>query len=307
MAVPSQTIFVTGATGLVGSRLCARLLAAGHRVLAHSRTGEPRGALAGLSWTRGDLAAPGDWREALAEADAVVHLAGAPIAGRRWSAARKDELRSSRVASTRAIVTALADLSAPPGVLVCASASGFYGARRDEVLDENSAPGEDFLARLCVDWEAAAREAETAGVRVTSLRFGAVLSRHGGALARMLPLFRLGLGGSLGPADRFFPWIHEDDAVGLVEWALAAGPVGGGPVNAVAPEAIRMGDWARCLGEVLGRPARLAVPRFALRVLLGELADSLAPGQRIVPAAALEGDYVFRQPRLEAALRTLLG
>ena len=302
-----RTIFVTGATGLVGSRLCDALLAGGCTVLAHSRSARGQARIPGMTWLSGDLTAPGEWQDAVAEADAVVHLAGAPIAQGRWTPARKRELRASRIETTRRIVATLASASAGPSVLVCASASGYYGARGEARLDEGAGPGNDFLARLCVEWEAAAWGASQAGVRVVSLRFGALLSRSGGALARMLPLFKLGLGGALGPPDRYFPWLHEDDAIGLIEWALGAGPRAAGAVNAVAPEAVRMGAWARCLGGVLGRPARLPVPNFVLRLVLGELGSALVPGQHIVPRAALEGGYVFRHPRLEAALGDLVG
>jgi uncharacterized protein (TIGR01777 family) len=275
-------------------------------VWAHSRRPPPPGAEPGTRWIGGDLTAPGDWQQAAAEADVVVHLAGAPIARGRWNAARKQELRTSRIASTQQIVAALAAARRPPSLFVCASATGYYGARGDEPLDEGSGPGDDFLARLCVEWEAAAANARQAGVRVVSLRLGAVLSRRGGALAAMRPVFRWGLGGSLGPADRYFPWIHEDDATGLIEWALRPEARVEGALNAVAPEAVRMGDFARCLAGALGRPAWIGVPGFALRWVLGELGASLAPGQHVVPRAALDGGYAFRHPRLDAALSALL-
>jgi uncharacterized protein (TIGR01777 family) len=291
---------------LVGSELCGQLVAAGDRVLAHSRTPDLQAPMPGVSWLGGDLTGAGDWQQVLAEADAVVHLAGAPIAARRWNPARKRELRDSRILSTRQIAQALAQAPRRPRVFVCASATGFYGARGDEPLDESSLPGDDFLARLCVEWEAAAGEARQAGVRVATVRFGAVLSRRGGVLARMWPLFRWGLGGPLGPADRYFPWIHEADAAGLVRWILAAESGLAGALNAVAPESLRMGDWTRLLAAVAGRPARLPVPGFALRLALGELGAALVPGQRIAPRAALAGGYVFSQPELAPALEDLL-
>ena len=302
-----QTVLVTGATGLVGSRLCQRLIAAGHRVLAHRRD---RGVEAvsgpGLTWFSGDLLRQGEWQDALADADAVVHLAGASVAQARWTDARKNALRASRIASTQRIVSALGRVVRPGAVFVCASASGYLGARGDERLDERSPAGHDFLARLCVEWEAAALAARETGVRVACLRFGAILSLRGGALAAMLPVFRLGLGGSLGPADRYFPWLHEDDAVGLIEWALRPGGSAQGAINAVAPDAVRMGEWAACLGRVLGRPARLPLPSAVLRLVLGERGPALVPGQFIVPRAALEMGYGFRHPRLEGALVDLV-
>lgn len=307
MGAGFPTVFLTGASGLVGSLVHRRLLAAGHEVWAHSRRPRASAAEEGTRWIGGDLTADGAWQQAAAEADAVVHLAGAPIAQGRWNAARKAELVASRVESTRRIVSALRAADRPPSLLICASATGYYGARGEERLDESAGPGDDFLARLCVDWEAAAQEAAQSGVRVVSLRFGAVLSRRGGALAAMEPVFRWGLGGSLGPADRYFPWLHEEDAAGLIEWALGSSTFVQGAVNAVAPEAVRMGEWARQLASVLGRRAWLHLPGFALRGLLGELGDSLVPGQHVVPGKALAEGYTFRHPRLEAALRALLG
>lgn len=297
---------MTGASGLVGSRLCGELVAAGDRVLAHSRTPGLQASMPGVSWLGGDLTRPGDWQQALAEADAVVHLAGAPIAARRWNAARKRELRDSRILSTRQIAQALGRAPRPPRVFVCASATGFYGARGDEALDESSRPGDDFLARLCVDWEAAALEARGAGVRVAMLRFGAVLSRRGGVLPRMWPLFRWGLGGPLGPAERYFPWVHEADAAGLVRWILASDSGVAGALNAVAPERLRMGEWVGVLAALAGRRARLPVPGFALRLALGELGEALVPGQRIAPSAALAGGYAFSHAELAPALGDLL-
>ena len=302
-----RTVFVTGASGLVGTQLCAQLVAAGDRVLAHSRTPHRQRATPGVSWLGGDLTRPGDWEEVLAGADAVVHLAGAPIAARRWNAARKRELRDSRILSTRQIAQVLARSPKSPRVFVCASATGFYGARGDEALAESSAPGDDFLARLCVDWEAAALEAREAGVRVATLRFGAVLSQRGGVLPRMWPLFRWGLGGPLGPADRYFPWVHEADAAGLVRWVIASESGTEGPVNAVSPECSRMGEWVRALAARAGRPSWLPVPGFALRLALGELGAALVPGQRIAPSVALAGGYVFSHPELAPALEDLLG
>jgi len=306
VAASGRTIFVTGATGLLGSQLCASLIARGDRVLAHRRGPIPESPSPALTWLGGDLCAAGDWQAALAEADAVVHLAGAPIAKGRWTRARKQELRESRIASTREIATALARMPRPPATFVCASASGYYGPRGGEWLDESSGPGDDFLARLCVDWEAAALTARGSDVRVAVLRFGAILSRRGGLLARVLRPFRLGVGGALGPSDRYLPWIHEADAVGLIEWALAAGPGRDGALNAVAPDAITMGQWTATLARVLGRPALLPLPTFALRLALGEMGGALVPGQRMAPRAALAGGYTFLHPALEEALRALL-
>ena len=303
-------VFVTGATGLIGRQLCARLVADGHAVTALSRsapgpeaarTSEP----AALRLVRGDPAESGGWTMELGDADVVFHLAGASVAGGRWTAARKRELRASRIDSTRALVAAFEASGQPPKAFICASAVGYFGPRGEESLTETSAPGSDFLAQLCIDWEAEAARAEALGVRTVSLRFGLVMSGAGGALASMLPIFKLGLGGPLGPADRWFPYIGNDDALGLCHLAMESDLRG--PVNVVAPEPARMGEFARTLGGVLRRPAILPMPLWALRLALGELGESMAPGQRVEPTRALAAGYAFREPTLERALRAALG
>lgn len=304
---PGTSVFVTGATGLVGRVLCNALRAAGAQVVALSRSehaSEP-----GLRFVVGDPRSAGDWQGEVARADAVVHLAGEPIAGQRWTEAFKRKLRASRIEGTRRIVEAMGAGEGGPSVLVCASAAGYYGPRGEEVLDESSPPGDDFLAGLCIDWEAeAARARVVAGARVVSLRFGMILATGGGALPRMLTPFRLGLGGPLGPKDRYTPWIHVADAAGLARFAIEASDDGlRGPVNAVAPEAVRMETFARTLGRVLGRPAWIPVPEAALRLILGEAADAVVPGQHVVPRAALTAGYAFVHPTLEGALSDLVG
>jgi hypothetical protein len=251
-------------------------------------------------------------------ARALVHLAGESIAAGPWTVPRKARLVDSRVESTRLLVRAAAKAQERPELLVCASATGIYGPRGEEELSESSKPGHDFLAGLCRDWEAAAREAEGVGLGVVCVRFGVVLSGRGGALARMLTPFKLGVGGPLGPKGNWFPWIHEDDAVGLLRFVLHSafpdlvesdmrGNPLDGPVNAVAPEAVRMGEFAATLGRVLRRPALIRVPVPALRLALGELADGLSPGQKVRPEKALAAGYRFQHPELEDALRACLG
>jgi uncharacterized protein (TIGR01777 family) len=297
-------VFVTGATGLLGARLCADLVGAGVEVRALSRRASGAPQRQGMRWISGDPANPGDWQRELAGVRAVVHLAGESVAARRWSQAQKRRLYDSRIESTRRIVEALGELGSRPEVLVCGSASGYFGARGEEELDESSAPGSDFLAQLCCDWEAAAQTATPLGLRVVSLRFGVVLGSGGGALARMRLPFRLGLGGPMGPPRRWFPWIHEDDALGLIRLALAGGLHG--PVNAVAPGLIRQAEFARTLGRVLRRPALIPMPLGLLRLALGEMAEGLVPGQLIVPRAAEAAGYEFRYPELESALAAAL-
>jgi len=297
-------VFVTGATGLIGARLCAALVADGHRVSGLSRRAAPPEP-AGVEWLLGDPCHTEDWSEVAAAADAVVHLAGASIADGRWTEARKAELVRSRVESTRVLVEALAKGSGERRSFVCASAVGYYGEGGERELDEDAPPGDDFLARLCVDWEQHATRAGALGVRVVRLRLAPVLSAEGGVLERMLPIFRTGLGGPIGAPSRWFPWIHEDDVLGLLRFCLE-GPVAG-PVNAAAPGAVRMGEFARTLGRVLRRPALLPVPITPLKLALGEFAEHISPHQHVVPRRAIEAGYEFVHPELEGALRACLG
>ena len=294
-------VFVTGASGLVGSSLCSELAAEGHEVVGLSRSSRNRGP---IRWRVGDPTEQGEWTQEAGTADAVVHLAGESVASARWTEARKRELVRSRIDSTRNLVDAFASSSDRPRVFVCASAAGYYGARGEEELVETSPPGDDFLARLCVDWEAEAERASLYRIRVVHLRFGVVLGRDGGALATMLPIFRLGLGGPLGPPRRWFPWLALDDAVGLLRFGIE-GEVSG-PLNGVGPTPVRMGEFARTLGRVLGRPAFLPVPEVALKLALGEMGGSLIPGQKIVPQVATRAGYAFRHDTLESALRSEL-
>ncbi len=294
-------VFVTGAAGLVGSRLCTQLAAEGNTPVGLSRRVRTEG---DMEWVQGEVAEAGAWQAALDGCDAVVHLAGESIASGRWTASRKQRLVDSRILSTRQIVAAIAAAKSPPRVLVNASASGFYGPRGAEDLDESSAPGSDFLADLCVAWESEARVASSLGVRVVCLRLGVVLSGRGGALQKMVLPFRLGLGGPLGPPDRWFPWVHEADVTAVIRFALGT-PLTGA-ANVVAPQLVTMGDFAKTLGRVLQRPALLPVPLFALRTLLGEMADSLSPGQRVHSHATREAGFQFEFSELEPALRACM-
>lgn len=293
-------VFLTGASGLLGNPIVDRLVGRGDQVLALSRRANDE-KRPGLEWIAGDVTVPGPWQARLDGVDGVVHLAGEPLAATRWTARQKARLEHSRVAGTRAVVQALAAAGTRPTALISASAVGYYGARGEEELDETAAPGEGFLAQLCQRWEEEARAATALGVRAVSLRLGVVLSRRGGALARMRTAFALFAGGTLGDPAAWFPWIHEEDAVGLVLHALD-GALPAGPVNGVAPGAVRMREFAAALGRALHRPAILPVPAFALRVLLGELATAVNPGQRVIPRAALAAGYRFVHPELGPAL-----
>jgi uncharacterized protein len=295
-------VFVTGATGLVGRAVCGALRARGDRVTALSRSPDAAARLPpGVRIVVGDPTERGPWQEELARADAAVHLAGEPIAARRWTAERKRRIRESRVRSTANVAAAVGDRG---GVLVSGSAVGFYGSRGDEVLDESSGPCDDFLAGVVRDWEEAARPAAERG-RLVLLRTGIVFAADGGALPRLVQPFRLMAGGPLGDGAFWQPWIHLADTVGLVLLSLDDERVSG-PLVVAAPEPVRNRDLARTLGKVLRRPSALPAPALAMRLALGELATVVLASQRAVPRKALALGYRFRFPELDAALRDLL-
>ena len=290
-------VVVTGASGTIGGALALALRDRGDTVIGITRS--PAGAAGGdIDWRSWD-----DLPAAVAGADAVVHLAGAGVADKRWSAARKRELRDSRIDTARRIVAAIQAAADKPGVFVCGSAVGIYGSRGDELLSEESAPGDDFLARLCVDWEAAA---QGAGVRTVTLRTGVVLAREGGALAKLLLPFKLGAGGPIGRGRQYMPWIHRDDIAGLILHAIDT-PSLEGPLNGVAPEPVSNAAFGKALGAALRRPALMPTPPLALRLLLGERAGVLTASQRVSAARAQELGYAFRHPEIGGALRDLVG
>jgi uncharacterized protein (TIGR01777 family) len=303
----SERIFVTGASGLLGERLVEGLVRDGAEVVALSRRVQPAPGASSVRWAQGDVSEPGEWMSALDGCSAVVHLAGESIAGGRWTPRRKQALIASRVEGARNLARAICEAGEPPNRVVAASAVGYYGAGGERELDEEALAGNDFLARLCVAWEEGFAAAQAKGVPVAVLRLGVVLSRRGGALAKMLPAFRLGAGGPLGPGDRFFPWVHEADAIGLLRFLLGQGEPVDGPVNAVAPDAARMREFAKALGRQLARPAILPLPLPLLRIALGEAADGLVPGQRVIPRRAEQLGYRFEHPELAGALADLLG
>jgi uncharacterized protein (TIGR01777 family) len=293
-------VLVSGARGLIGSVLLPSLRARGHEVGILTRRSTGPG---DVSWdpVEGRLET-----RAIEGFDAVVHLAGEPIAA-RWTPVRKALIRSSRVAGTRLLALRLADLERPPRVLVSVSAIGFYGDRGDEVLDEASPPGVGFLPAVCSASEEAAAPAAARGIRVVHPRLGLVLTTGGGALARLLPLFRLGLGGPLGDGRAWWSWVVLDDVIAVLERALADEGLAG-PVNVVAPGAVTNGTFARALGRVLGRPALLPVPETALRAFFGEMADGvLLASAHVTPARLQTAGHAFRFPGLEDGLRHLLG
>jgi uncharacterized protein (TIGR01777 family) len=296
-------IVVSGSSGLIGSALVPRLVGAGHEVvpLVRRRVTPGEGA---LSW---DPEAGKLDRSALEAAapDAVVHLAGENVFG-RWTPGKKERIRQSRVRGTQLISDAIAGLTRPSAVLLAASAIGYYGDRGEEVLRESSTAGDDFLAHVARDWEAATAPAAGAGVRVHNLRFGVVLTPKTGALAKMLPAFRVGLGGPVGSGNQYFSWIALDDAINAILHVLGT-PSLAGPVNITAPTPVTNREFAKTLGKVLGRPAVVTVPAFALRMAFGtEGAAMLQSGQRVLPVRLLESGFRFCDDTLEPALRHLL-
>jgi uncharacterized protein (TIGR01777 family) len=297
-------VFVTGGTGLIGTALIRRLRERHHDVVVLTRRPAEAGAglAAGCTVVEGDPSQPGAWTKSLSGCDAVVNLAGENIFARRWTEEFKARLIDSRVRSTQNIVHALAR---DTRVLVNASAIGYYGPHGDEEVTEADPAGSDFLARLCVDWENAARGAEAAGVRVTLIRIGVVLAREGGALAKMLTPFKLLAGGPVGSGRQWMSWIHRADLVGLLLLALDSREATG-PINGTAPEPVTNRGFAQALGRALHRPSFLPTPVFALRLALGEVTDVLATGQRVLPKRAVALGYCFEFPALDGALANLL-
>ena len=298
-------ILVTGATGLIGRSLCRALTDDGHTVTAVSRSPvKPQGlAVAEIhQWDPQSSPLP---QAALDGVDAVVNLAGEPLDARRWSDQQKRLIRDSRVVTTRNLVQGLRSVDRKAAVLVSGSAVGFYGDRDDEELDETSPAGHGFMSEVCEEWEREAARATELGVRVVQVRTGVVLSGEGGALQKMLAVFKLGLGGPLGSGKQWFPWIHITDIVGIFRHAVLTATLAG-PVNGVAPEPVTNNEFTRELGRALHRPAFLPVPEMALRVLMGEMSAVLFGSQRVVPKAALASGYEFHYPLLASALADLL-
>jgi hypothetical protein len=303
-------ILITGSTGLVGKALTTDLQRAGHTVCrlirpgSSSRSSQTEGSSQGFDVTWDP--ASGELGGAAVGADAVVNLAGASVAGGRWTPARKIELRSSRVNTTRALVNALARMNARPRVMISASAVGIYGNRGEELLTEASTTGTDFLSSLAADWEAQASKAEALGIRVVLARFGIILAKHGGALSQMVRPFQFGLGGKLGSGQQWMSWIVLDDVVQLLRVAIENGSARG-PVNFVSPQPVRNVEFTKALAAVLRRPAFLAAPAFALRLAMGAMADGLLlSSQRCLPKKAEGLSYAFLHSEIREALRSAL-
>ncbi len=285
-------VVIAGGSGFLGKALTGALVARGDRVAVLSRRGK-------TPWNPDGTS--GAWAAEIDGADAIVNLAGEPLPDRRWTSTQKDRIRQSRVLATRSLVEAVRGVLRKPPVFVSGSGVGFY-PDSDAIVDEMSAPGSSFLSRVCIEWEAEALRATEAGCRVVLLRTGVVLHRDGGALAKLLLPFSLGLGGPIGSGSQWWAWIHLDDWVRMTVWAIDTAAVRG-PINVCAPEPARNRDVMRALGRALHRPAVIPVPSLALRILLGEMAgDMLLASQRAVPVVARGGAFAWGFPELQAAM-----
>jgi uncharacterized protein (TIGR01777 family) len=296
-------VVIAGGSGFLGRALRRRLAARGADIVVLTRRPNvelPHERVRAVEWDPNGH--PGAWAQALDGADAVVNLAGAGIADQRWSAARKAELKASRVLSTRSLVAAVRQVSARPAVFVQGSAIGFYGVSETATFDESCPPGDDFFGQMAVAWEAEAHPVDALGVRLVFIRGGVVLAREGGALPRLITPFQFFVGGSIASGRQIWSWIHLDDWVSLVTWAIDT-PSAAGVYNATAPAPVSYDEFAAALGRALHRPSWLRVPGFALRVLVGELAThALIQGQRVVPRRALEAGFTFTYPTIAEAM-----
>jgi uncharacterized protein (TIGR01777 family) len=298
-------VAITGATGFVGSRLVEQLQAKGHQPLILTRNRDAAlKAFPNLEVVAYTPTASGSWQDVISGCDAVVHLAGEPIAESRWTANQKQEIINSRQLGTQKIVEAMKKANPKPRVLVNASAIGFYGTSETATFDENSASGNDFLAEVCQKWEAEAEKVKDAGVRLVIIRLGIVLG-DGGALAKMIPAFKLFAGGPLGTGKQWFSWIHRDDLVNLIIEAITRSDLEG-VLNATAPNPVRMSEFCQTLGAVLNRPSWLPVPGFALEALLGEGAQVVLEGQQVLPKRTISCGFNYQYPTLEPALAEIL-
>ncbi|MDJ1184611.1 thylakoid membrane protein ThyD [Roseofilum casamattae] len=299
-------IAVTGATGFVGQALVKALLARGDKVLVFTRSADKAKHLLGadVEIVSYPVTVGGEWQGKITGCDAVVNLAGAPIADERWTAQRQQVLRESRILGTEQLVQAIAQSAEKPQVLINTSAIGYYGTSETAVFDESSAPGNDFLAKLCVEWEEQANKVTEYGVRSVILRFGIVVG-DGGAIAKMVPPFMLFAGGPIGEGRQWFSWIHINDLVQLILFALDRQEIQG-TFNATAPNPVRMNELCAILGKVLNRPSWLPVPGFVLETLLGDGAKVVLEGQNVLPKQTLDSGFTFQYPTLEPALRKVL-
>lgn len=303
-------VAIAGATGFVGSPLVERLHSEGHSILVLARDSErarrifPASAYPNLEIVGYSPAESGNWQHSIGGCDGVVNLAGVPIAEERWTAARQQAILDSRKLTTAKLVEAIANANPKPSVLVSASAIGYYGTSETAEFEENSPGGDDFLAAVCKEWESAAEKVKNTGTRLVILRLGIVLGM-GGALAKMLPAFRLFAGGPIGTGKQWFSWIHRDDVVNLILYALQ-NPQVEGVLNATAPHPVRMNELCETLGEVLQRPSWLPVPSFALELLLGDGAKVVLEGQQVLPKRTLLSGFQYEYPQLRSAIEEIV-
>jgi len=303
----NKKIIVTGATGLIGRKLCSKLLDQGNEITIFTRNPEAakkvmRGVKKYVKW---NYNYPEEWKDYLNEADSVIHLAGTNLGAKRWNNKFKKELFNSRIESTRQLVNTIKNCENKPKSFITASAVGFYGDRADEVLIEKSNTGKDFLSNLCSEWEKEAEKIEDQNVRRVSLRIGLVLSNEGGALKKLLTPFKLFLGGPLGNGKQWFPWIHIEDLINIFIHTIETESLQG-PLNIASPGIVRMNDFATSLGKVLQRPSIFQVPKFILNIAVGEFANAIVSGQKVSVTKLLNSGYEFKFENLEDALRDLL-
>jgi len=303
-------VAITGATGFVGSRLVEKLQEGNHQILVltrnldHARRVFPSSSFPNVEIQAYSPLESGEWQQKISGCDGVVNLAGAPIAESRWTPERKQEILNSRKIGTEKIVEAIAQAQPRPGVLVNSSAIGYYGTSETKMFEESSSPGDDFLAEVCQAWETAAEKVKQSGTRLVILRTGIVLGM-GGALAKMLPPFRMFAGGPLGSGRQWFSWIHRDDLVNLILTALMH-PELEGTFNATAPNPVRMSEFCQAMGEILHRPSWLPVPNFALEMLLGDAAQVVLEGQQVLPKRTQAYKFEYQYPTVKSALKEIL-
>ena len=298
-------LLVTGGAGFIGKALCERLLQEGYRLTVLTSSTPKVASQPNQRWVHWVPGVSGDWEKSVAVCEGIINLAGAPIAQERWTARRKQKLMNSRIDASHSLIKAMARAKQRPQILINASAVGYYGRHGDEALTESAPAGDDYLATLARLWEETAMKGESLGVRTVCLRIGVVLAGDGGALAKMAEPFKYFVGGPLGGGKQWISWIHRDDVIGLILEAMR-NPAYRGPINATAPNPVTMHEFCKTLGKVMKRPSWFPVPAFGLRLSLGEMADVLLTGQRVLPNAAQKLGYQFRYSELTAALEACL-
>jgi len=303
----NKKIIITGATGLIGTELCNVLIGRGDEVTIFTRNIESAKKILGskLAYVKWDYKNPKAWQDFLKNQDAVIHLAGANLFGKRWTEKYKEVIIESRELSTRNLVAALRSVPNKVKVLISSSGVGYYGSRGEEILTEKSNLGNDFLANVCDVWEREAEKASEIGIRTAMLRQGIVLSNEGGALTKFLPPFKFFIGGALGNGKQWFPWIHIDDLIAIYLFILDNAEISG-PVNVGSSETVRMNEFAKFFGRILNRPSIFNVPEFALKILVGEAASTIVSSQRVVPQKLIDHAFKFKFENLDRALRDLL-